>query len=469
MGGVPGGFLESMRELLGPAGVIEDTGEIEGYTTSFWRDRSGRAPLVLRPAATAEVQAIVRAAIRHKVPLVPQGGNTGLVGGGIPDGSGRMVVVSTARMDRIRGIDPHGDHLVAEAGCVLAEVQAMAAASKRLFPLSLGAEGSCRIGGNISTNAGGVNVLRWGMMRDLVLGLEVVLGDGTLWSGLRALRKDNRGYDLKQLFIGAEGTLGIITAATLKLVRPPTQRVTAWLGLYSIEAAVELYRHARDRLGDLATSFEAIAGEGVHIAQDQLDGVAAPLAGRHGWYVLVELGWGLKTGLEAVVLDWLQEAMDLGMVEDGTIAQSEAQRQAMWRIREGQSEAAAKLGAVWRSDVAVPVERIGELVDRAELALRPIVPDAVMFPFGHLGDGNLHVNLLLPGAARWDPELAQACQTALFDVVDRMGGSFSAEHGIGRSKRLELLARKDPAEIGLMRKLKAALDPHGILNPGAVI
>jgi FAD/FMN-containing dehydrogenase len=459
----------ALRPVLGEAGVVTDADAIERYTVDFWRQHRGRTSLVLRPSTTDDVVAVVRAAGEHGVGLVPQSGNTGLVAGGIPDDSGSLAVVSLERMDRIRKVDAVGGHLVAEAGCILADVQAAADEAGRLFPLSLGAEGSCRIGGNLSTNAGGVNVLRYGMTRQLVMGLEVVLADGRVWHGLKALPKDNTGYDLKQLFIGAEGSLGIVTAAALKLFPRPRERRTIWLGIESPETALALLALFQERLGELISSFELIAGFGVEAAHEHLPGGRRPLAEPHDWHLLIEVAWSLAEGLDGPVERTLEAAFEAGLVADGTIAQNEAQRQAMWRIREGQSEATSQLGYVLRSDISVAVADLPALIARATPHFAKLAPDVTLFPFGHVGDGNLHFNFLIPRDEARIAELKPLLTAELAELVAAFGGSFSAEHGIGRLKRPELERYKDPLALELMQRLKAALDPQGILNPGVIL
>jgi FAD/FMN-containing dehydrogenase len=462
-------LVAALAPLLGPQGIITEAAGIERYTVDFWHQHKGTTPLVLRPDSTEAVAAIVREAARLGVAIVPQSGNSGLVAGGIPDGSGRQVVLSLERLNRIRAVDAAGGSLVAEAGCILADVQAAADGAGRLFPLSLGAEGSCRIGGNLSTNAGGVNVLRYGMTRQLVLGLEVVLADGRVWNGLRALQKDNTGYDLKQLFIGAEGSLGIITAAVLRLYPRPRERRTIWLGIESPADALRLLSLFQDHLGELISSFELIAGLGVEAANDHLPGGRRPLAEPHPWHLLIEVAWSLDGGLDVPVDRALEAGFDAGLVQDGTIAQNEAQRTAMWLIREGQSEATTKVGHVQRSDISVAIADLPALIARAEAHFGKLAPDVQLFPFGHVGDGNLHFNFLIPRDREGVPELRSLLNEHLMMLVAEFGGSFSAEHGIGRLKRGELERRKDPLELELMRRLKATLDPTGILNPGVIL
>jgi FAD/FMN-containing dehydrogenase len=460
-------FAEAAAAVVGARHVVTEAAARAAFEVDVWHQHRGTAALVVLPGSTAEVSAIVRLAADHDVPLVAQGGNTGLVAGGIPDGSGRAVVLSLKRLDRIRAIDPAGDYLVAEAGCILANVQAAAAGAGRLFPLTLGAEGSAMIGGALATNAGGSNVLRYGMMRELVLGLEVVLADGTVLDLLKPLRKDNTGYDLKQLFIGSEGTLGIATAAVLRLATLPRERVTLWLSIASLEDAIALFRRFRDDFGDMISAFEIISSYGVERAVAAFDGVRRPVADPHPWHLLVEVAWSFRDGLRERVEAALAELFEAGLVSDGTIAESEAQRQAMWRIREGQSEAASRVGEVVRSDVAVAITDIPALVAATERAIAPLGDAAVLLPFGHVGDGNLHMNFVV---AKDAPEaLGHDLLDRLFAEVDALGGSISAEHGVGRLKRDAIAARKSPAALGLMHGIKTTLDPAGLLNPGVVI
>ena len=459
-------FRNDAIALIGEPHVL--TGEDAApYEVDFWKQYAGKAAFVLRPADTAEVAGLVALAAQYGVALVPQSGNTGLVNGGIPDETGHEAVLSFQRLNKIRAIDPAGDYITVEAGVILADVQKAAETADRLFPLALGAEGSCRIGGNIATNAGGVNVLRYGMTRDLVLGLEVVLADGSILDVLKPLRKDNTGYDLKQLFIGSEGTLGIITAATLRLVAPARERVTLWLTVETPEAAVELFRHSRGVFGDLISSFELVSSYGVEAACTHLPGVRRPVADPHPWHVLIEIAWTFTSGLreraEAVIATLFEE----GRVTDGMIAESEAQRQMMWRIREGQSEATSKIGYVVRSDVTVAIVDIPKLISRCDAFTVEYGPEVAILPFGHIGDGNLHMNFVVPR------EKAKALAPRLFDQlfaeVDALNGSISAEHGVGRAKRDAIVSRKPASAMAMMGKLKSVLDPQGILNPDVVV
>jgi len=468
---LPDGFLAELDRRVGARGWSVDPERIGPHAAEQWGTARGRSALLLRPASTREVALVLELCHAADLPVVPQGGNTGLVGAGVPDRSGRLAVLSLGRLNRIRALDPLNDTITVEAGCVLETVQEAAAEVNRLFPLALGAQGSCQIGGNLSSNAGGVNVLRYGMARALVLGLEVVLADGRVWDGLRALRKDNTGYDLKQLFIGAEGTLGVITAAVLRLLPRPRERQTAWLGVPSPPAAVGLLALFRERLGETVSSFELMAGGTVELVLRYLPGARAPLARPAPWHVLAEVAWSLADGLGAQLERLLEEAMARGLVVDGVIAASEAQRQALWALRENPTEAMAHEGLVLRHDVAVPVARVPDLIEQGASVLERAVPGVRILPFGHVGDGNMHYNLLQPevmSAAAFRAR-AEEVQGLVFDLVSALGGSISAEHGIGRLKRAELARRKPALELELMRALKALLDPKGILNPGAVI
>jgi FAD/FMN-containing dehydrogenase len=468
---LPEGFLDEVERRVGARGWTVDRDRIRPHVAETWGTARGRSQLLLRPADTQQVAALLALCHEAGVPVVPQGGNTGLVGGGVPDASGDMVVLSLSRLNRIRAIDPLNDTITVEAGCVLETVQNAAADANRLFPLALGAQGSAQIGGNLSSNAGGIEVLRHGMARALVLGLEVVLADGRIWDGLRALRKDNTGYDLKQLFIGAEGTLGVITAAVLRLVPRPRERQTAWLGLASPEAAVALLALFRERLGETVGAFELMAGPAVDLVLRYLPGARLPLPEPAPWYVLAEVAWSFEDGLAARLEQALEAALQQDLIQGGVIAASEAQRKAIWALRENPTDAMAHEGAVLRHDVAVPVSRVPELIARGAVELGRRVPGVRIMPFGHLGDGNVHYNLLQPEAMAAEAFIAlkDEVQCQVFDLVGALGGTISAEHGIGRLKRAELAARKSTIELALMRQIKQTLDPKGILNPGAVL
>ena len=417
----------------------------------------------MRPGSTSEVSAVVALCAREGVAVVPQGGNTGLVGGSVPTGARRELVLSLARMNRIRSVDALNDTLTAEAGCILSAVQAAAEQAGRLFALSLGAEGSCQIGGNLSTNAGGVNVLRYGTAREQVLGLEVVLPDGRVWDGLRALRKDNTGYDLKQLFIGAEGTLGIITAAVLRLHPRPSAAATAWIALETPRAAVELLARLRADLGERLSAFELVSRPCLEAVLAHLPDARDPLREAHPWYVLAQLGdSGDSASLHGRVEAALGAAAGDGALRDAALAQSGEQARALWRIRESIPE--AQFSNV-KHDISVPVSRIPEFIEQAGTALGRSFPGAPIFCFGHVGDGNLHYNVGTAALVAQRDEVSRI----VYDALDALGGSISAEHGLGQLKRAEIRARKPPVEMELMSALKQALDPRGLMNPGKLL
>jgi FAD/FMN-containing dehydrogenase len=454
---------QRLADIVGAGNVLTAPADTQPYLTDWRRQYSGRADCVARPASTEEVSRVVALCAREGVAIVPQGGNTGLCGGSVPAGEGRQIVLSLSRMNRIRSLDPLNDTLTAEAGCVLAAVQKAADDAGRLFPVSLAAEGSCQIGGNLSTNAGGVNVLRYGSSREQVLGLEVVLPDGRVWDGLRALRKDNTGYDLKQLFLGAEGTLGIITAAVLRLYPKPTASATAWIALETPRAAVELLARLRERLGDRLTAFELVSRACLEAVLAHSPHTTDPLRGAHPWHVLAELAdGGDPAALRERVERALAESAERGALRDAVLAQSEAQARALWRIRETIPE--AQFTNV-KHDISVAVSKTPELIELAGAALRKAFPDSRPYIFGHVGDGNLHYNIGPESLLR---ERA-AVNRIVYDAVDRLGGSISAEHGLGQLKREEIRAHKSALEMELMRRLKDALDPAGLMNPGKVI
>ena len=448
---------ERLADIVGATHVLTAAADMKPYLTDWRRQYSGPAECVVRPASTAEVSKVVALCAREGVAVVPQGGNTGLVGGSVPTGARRELVLSLGRLNRIRSLDPLNNTATVEAGCVLAEVQRAAAEAGRLFALSLAAEGSCQIGGNLSTNAGGVNVLRYGNARDQVLGLEAVLPDGRVWDGLRGLRKDNTGYDLKHLFIGAEGTLGIITAAVLRLHPRPTASVTSWIGVDDPASAVELLSHLRQRCGDRLTAFELLSRTCVDAVLAHRPGVRDPLPGKGAWYVLAQLD---DCGAQAVLEELLQDA--LGETARAVIAKNEAEADALWSIRESVPEAQF---ANVKHDVSVAVSRIPELIERAGAALEALVPRVPIYCFGHVGDGNLHYNV---GDKALLARRAEV-NGAVYDAVDALGGSISAEHGLGQLKREEITRHKDPLELELMRAVKSTLDPCGLMNPGKVL
>ncbi len=464
--------LDAFVRIVGGAHAIRDPEAMAPYLVE-WRDRyHGKAALVLLPGSTDEVSAILAHANETRTAIVPQGGNTGLVGGQIPFESGNEVVVSLSRLNHVRDIDLDGDTMTVEAGLVLAQAQSIAASAGRLFPLSLASEGSCQIGGVLATNAGGMSVLAYGTARDLALGLEVVLPDGKVWNGLKALRKDNSGYDLKDLFIGSEGTLGIITAAVLRLFPRPAATATAFAGLARPEAAASFFSRIYQRSGPALTAFELMPRIGLEFVLKHGEDTRDPLSSPHAWYVLFELSSprnGEEIGRLAEML--LAEGIEAGEVEDAVLASSLAQSGELWRLRELMSEVQRQEGGSIKHDVSVPVARVPEFIARADQLVELMIPGARPVPFGHLGDGNIHYNVSQPLAmdravflANW--ELLNA---AVHEIVFDLGGSISAEHGIGRLKRDLLRRAKDPLELELMRKIKRAFDPNNILNPGKLL
>lgn len=459
-------------DRIGAQNVITDAKEQAPYLHE-WRDRyTGRAGAILLPRTVADVAACVALASEQHIPIVPQGGNTGLVGGQIPDRSGSAVVLSLARLNTIREVDPTGNTMTVDAGVVLQTIQQEADKVDRLFPLALGAQGSCMIGGNLSTNAGGTGVLAYGNTRDLVLGLEVVLPDGSILQGLSKLRKDNTGYDLKHLFIGAEGTLGVITGATLKLFPKPAGMRTAMIGLDSPHMALQLYGLMRDLAGPSLTGFEIMPRIGLEFVMRHIPGSRDPLEDAHPWYVLAEISSGRgEEEAAGLLMAAMEQAFEAGTVNDAAIAQSHAQAQAFWALRHSMSEAQKPEGGSIKHDVAVPVVSVAAFLDEAMAAVDRMVPGCRPMPFGHLGDGNIHFNVSQPVGAdkqayldRWEDMNA-----LVHGIVTAYGGSISAEHGIGQAKRDLLPDVKDPVALDLMRTLKAAIDPNGIMNPGKVL
>jgi FAD/FMN-containing dehydrogenase len=429
----------------------------------------GRTSMLLRPGSVDEVVAIVKLANETRTPLVPQGGNTGLVGAQIPmDGE---LILSLTRLDKIREVDPTSNTMTCEAGVVLQNAQEAAAAADRLFPLSLGAEGSCTIGGNLSTNAGGTAALAYGIARELVMGLEVVLADGRVMHLLSKLKKDNTGYDLRHIFVGAEGTLGIITAAVLKLFPRPRETETAFIGVPSPAAAVKLLNLARARVGGTVTSFELISRGIIDMAIKHGPGLRDPLTGKHPWYVLMEAGSQHGGALRASIEELLADAAQQGLVEDATIAASLEQAKSFWHMRHMLPEVQKPEGGSIKHDVSVPVAAIPDFLDQASAAVQKLIPGSRPVPFGHVGDGNMHFNISQPAGADQAAFLARWHEVnhVVDDIVLKHGGSISAEHGIGKLKREELARVKDPVALELMRGLKRMLDPNGILNPGKVL
>jgi FAD/FMN-containing dehydrogenase len=471
-------FVDKLRTIVGDKGLILDDQGKHPYLTDWRENYLGSALGVVRPATTEQVAAVVKLCAAEKVAIVPQGGNTGMSGGGTPHEAGREIVLSLTRMNRILDIDKVGYTMTVEAGVVLKTIQETAADNDRLFPLSLGAEGSCTIGGNLSTNAGGVQVLHYGNARNLVLGLEVVLPSGEIWNGLRALKKDNTGYDLRDLYLGAEGTLGIITKAILKLWPKPKDHATSWSAVPSPQAAVELLSGAYAASEDNVTSCELMGRQGIDLVLQHIPGTADPLGEKHDWYVLME--WsstrahregGNAEGLREKMEAYLGEAMEKGLVLDAVVAQTEAQSKNLWALRENHTEASKKEGPSIKHDISVAVSKIPPFVPEGLAAMKKALPGCRPLIFGHVGDGNLHFNCQAP--AGWEKARfashVEAISGAIYDLVVGYGGSISAEHGIGRIKVHELEQYRSKIELDTMRTLKRALDPQNIMNPGKVI
>jgi FAD/FMN-containing dehydrogenase len=465
-------FIRRLGDVVGAQAVLTAPEDINPYAVDWRKRYHGKPVAVVKPASTDEVAAVVSLCAANRTAIVPQGGNTGMVGGATPDETGTQLILNLSRMNRIRAIDLVNNTMTVEAGCVLAGLQQASRDSKRLFPLSLASEGSCEIGGNLSTNAGGTGVLRYGNTRELTLGLEVVLASGEIWNGLRGLRKDNTGYDLKHLFIGAEGTLGVITAAVLKLFPLPTGRATAVVALQTPRAALSLLSLLQARCGERVTGFELFSDFCISLVAKHFPACKAPFKTPFPQYVLVELS-DTRSADEAQSLleEALGEALEQGVAKDVAIAVSETQAARFWALRENISEAQAVEGRNIKHDVSVPISNIGDFIDAADAELAKVMPGVRMVTFGHLGDGNLHYNVSPP--LGMSPEAfmnrADALNEAVHDIVVRMGGSISAEHGLGQLKRDEITRYKSQLELDLMRKVKTALDPFGIMNPGKVL
>jgi FAD/FMN-containing dehydrogenase len=460
------GLSERLAGLVGAAHVLTDPADIAPFVID-WRGRyRGAAQCVVRPGNTAEVAAVVKACVEAGVAIVPQGGNTSLCGAATPDGEGRAVVISLSRLNRVVSVDAQNNTITVEAGCTLAAVQQAARAVDQLFPLALASEGTCQIGGNLSTNAGGVQVLRYGNTRELTLGLEVVLPNGDIWDGMRGLRKDNTGYDLKQLFIGAEGTLGIITGAVLKLFPLPKTQVTCWLNVDSPNATVSLINSAKSKFDAQLTAFEMVSETALGLVLKHIPDTQRPTA-QSPWYVLAEFSDADPVAVEA----WLAGRLEAGEVGDGVVAQSETQAKKLWALRENISEAQKIEGISIKHDISVPVSAIPAFLAAADNALEQAFPGIRVVAFGHVGDGNLHYNL--SRAEAHDNAAFIAAQPAVnrivHDTVHALNGSISAEHGVGQLKREEILRYKSPVEMALMRSIKQALDPRGLMNPGKVL
>jgi FAD/FMN-containing dehydrogenase len=465
-------LLDAIRAVVGERGLLTDPADTAAYVEDWRRLYRGRTPAVIRPANTRELALVVRLCAEAHAPIVPQGGNTSMVGGATPADSGEQFVLSTARLTRIRDIDPLDLTMTIEAGVTLKAAQNAAAEAGCLLPLSISSEGSANIGGVLAVNAGGNNTVRYGNARDLTLGLEVVLPDGTVWNGLRRLRKDNTGYCLRQLFVGSEGTLGIITAAVLKLVPRPREVVVAFCAVPSVEAALDLFGRFQSHDPAAISAFELMSGLGTEFVLRHIEGATLPLTAAAPFYALVELATprpdaGLRAALEAV----LEGALADGIVTDAAIAESEAQRAAIWRLREEHSEAQKREGASVKNDVSVPVSKVPDFIRRATEACAALMPGIRAVPFGHMGDGNIHFNLEQPVDADQNWFLAQdhAIMDTVNEVVRALDGSFSAEHGIGRLKPYMMPEWRGGAELAVMQKIKRALDPLGIMNPGKML
>jgi len=466
-----GALLQALALAVGAGNVLRD-GDLSAWELDWRRRWRGRALAVVRPGSSSEVAATVRACAAHGTAIVPQGGNTGLVGGGVPDASGTQVLLSLQRMQRVRALDEANLTITAEAGCVLQSLQQAASERGLLFPLSLAAEGSCTIGGNLATNAGGTQVLRWGNARELCLGLEVVTAQGEVWDGLSGLRKDNTGYDLRDLFIGSEGTLGIITAATLKLAPQPAARTTALAACATLQDCVALLKAARTRLGAGLTGFEVMGRQALDLVARHFPALPRPLQGAP-WTVLLEQSdiegeAQARSRFEAL----LGDALEAGSVHDAVVAASLAQAQGLWQLRESIPLAQAQEGLNIKHDISLPVSAIPAYVAHTDALLQAHFPGVQLVNFGHLGDGNLHYNVQAPAGVdgqRFVDLHEHAINTLVFDALQPFGGSFSAEHGIGALKRGELAQRKSPVALQMMRAIKQALDPQGLMNPGRLL
>lgn len=462
-------FIARLTEALGPKGVSTDAMEIDPHI-SDWRGRwKGSTPVLVKPATTEEVSKAMVLCAEYGFAVNPQGGNSGMVNGSVPQGE---VLISLKRMNKVREIDVLNDAMTLEAGVILTRAQEIADENGRLFPLSLGAQGVAMIGGLISTNAGGVGVLRYGMMRDLVLGIEAVMPDGRIWNGLRGLRKDNTGYDLKQLFIGAEGTLGIVTAATLKLFPKPAVKETAWAVVDSPAKAVELLQIAKAVTGGAVTGFEIVPKLGLELVLKHIPDTRDPLPTTAPWRVLIELSLPREEGARDMMETLLGDAIEKGVAADAVICENEAQKAMVWKIRENIAVAERAHGKALKHDVSVPVSRVAEFMERGAELARSVAPGVDIIAFGHVGDGNIHFNVTPPPGVDQDAFVGKEglkVSEAIHDLIASLNGSISAEHGIGRLKRDELAWRKSPIEMEMMRAVKKALDPQGRMNPGRVL
>ena len=460
-----------LEQLLGPGAVLSAPDDVAPYLVDHRRLYRGATPAVVSPASTAEVARLLAWCNEAGIAVVPQGGNTGYCGGATPDESGQQLVLSLRRLNRVREVDAANFCLTVEAGCLLAQVQDAASAAERYFPLSLGSEGSCQIGGNLATNAGGTSVLRYGMTRDLTLGLEVVLADGSVLSSLSPLRKDNTGYDLKGLFVGSEGTLGVITAACLKLFPAQRATATAWVSIPDPEAAIALLGRLRESSGDRVSSFELVPQVALQLVLRHIAAARDPGTAHAPWYLLVELTSSADEDLDAVLEAELSRAIETGLATDAAIARSSAQAADFWRLRESVPAAQTRAGGSLKHDVSIPVASMPAFIERGAALVAELAPEGYLVAYGHVGDGNLHFNLNQREGAELGSFLARELplKRAIHDLVARMRGSFSAEHGIGRLKVGELERYAQPEELAMMRRIKQAFDPKGILNPGKVL
>ncbi len=464
-------LVAQLRSIVGDAGLVTAAEEQASYVKDWLNKWHGRVAVVVRPADTAQTAEVVRLCHRTHTPVVTQGGNTGMSGGATPDDSGAQVILSTTRMNRIRAVDPINNTMTVDAGVILAHAQDAARAAGRYFPLSLGAEGSCTIGGNLATNAGGIAVLRFGNMRELALGLEVVLPDGRIWNGLRGLRKDNTGYDLRDLFIGSEGSLGVITGAVLKLFSQPHARATAWVGCDSLAQLAELLARTRARCGDRLVAFEMMSAASLALVLQHVTDTRAPLAQPARYNALIELADTEDLGLQAMLEELLGQALEDALVNDAMLCTNGTQAAALWKIREGISQAQIRAGKVIKHDIALPISAIAEFVDQAERMIAACALQAEIINFGHLGDGNLHFNVMIPLTSSYEEVKHATLQLnrLVHDLVTEKQGSISAEHGVGQLRRDELRHYKSPLEMELMLRIKQAFDPNLIMNPGKLL
>ena len=463
--------LQKLKKTLGPKGWIEDKEIIEPYLVEERGLFKGKSSLLLKPQNTEEVSKILKLCNEHNIKVVPQGGRTGLCGGTIPSENGKEIMLSLERMNNIKELNEENFTITVEAGCILNNIQNIADEKNFLFPLSLASEGSCTIGGNISTNAGGINVLRYGMARDLVLGIEVVLANGEIWNNLISLRKDNRGYDLKQLFIGSEGTLGIITSAVLKLFPAPRNIETALFAIPNTDAAIELLGLARSASADLLNAYELVSRVGMEMVIKHIPGAKEPIKEKYKWYILIEFSSSSKNNLRQQIEDLFELALNKNIVLDGVIAESTQQRKELWTLRDGLNEAQKPEGGSIKHDISVPINNVSKFIYSASKCVEEFIPNSRVVAFGHIGDGNIHFNISQPLKQDKKEFLNKWTDVnkLVFDIVKNLDGSFSAEHGIGKLKREELQNYNPTIEINLMKSIKSSFDPNNILNPGKVL